>query len=120
MNQWQNKDVVKPQDLSMSWYFNFLRHEFTQEKAWNWACENWAWIKSALGGDMSFDKFVIYPANNFKTAEGLATYKAFFEPQLSDMAISRNISMGIKEIAARVELINREKSAVVDAIQDNI
>lgn len=117
MNQWKNKDVVKPQDLSMSWYFNFLRHDFTQEKAWNWARENWAWVKSALGGDMSFDKFVIYPANNFKTERGLAAYKEFFEPQLSDMAISRNISMGIKEIAARVDLINREKAAVVEAVQ---
>ena len=117
MNQWKNKDVVKPQDLSMSWYVNFLRHDFTQETAWNWARENWDWIKSALGGDMSFDKFVIYPANNFKTEQGLAAYKEFFEPQLSDMAISRNISMGIKEIAARIELINSEKAAVVEAIQ---
>ena len=35
-----------------------------------------------------------------------------FEPQLSDLALSRNIGMGIKEIAARVDLINREKAAV--------
>ena len=79
-------------------------------------CENWEWVKAALGGDMSFDKFVIYPANTFKTAERLAEFKAFFEPQLSDMAISRNISMGIKEIAARVDLIQREKAAVEAAI----
>ena len=38
--------------------------------------------------------------------------KKFFEPQLSDLALSRNIGMGIKEIAARVDLINREKTAV--------
>ncbi len=60
---------------------------------------------------MSFDKFVIYPANCFKTRERLNEYKAFFEPQLSDMAISRNISMGIKEIAARVDLIQAGKSS---------
>lgn len=58
---------------------------------------------------MSFDKFIIYPANHFKTAERLAEYKAFFEPQLDDMAISRNISMGINEISARVALIDSEK-----------
>ena len=69
-------------------------------------------IKAALGGDMSFDSFVIIPARTFKTAERLAEYKAFFEPQLSDLALSRNIGMGIKEIAARVDLINREKAAV--------
>ena len=65
---------------------------------------------------MSFDSFVISPAVVFKTEKRLAEYKAFFEPQLDDMAISRNISMGIKEIAARVELIKREKAAVEAAV----
>ena len=111
----KNKDIVKPQDLAMSWYFPLLNHDFTQATVWT--RENWDWIKAALGGDMSFDKFVIYPANAFKTAERLAEYKAFFEPQLSDMAISRNISMGIKEIAARVDLITREKEAVEKALK---
>ena len=32
------------------------------------------------------------------------------------MAISRNISMGIKEIAARIDFIEREKAAVEAAI----
>ena len=116
LKEWKNKDVVKPQDLAMSWYYNFLHDDFTQGRTWTWARENWDWIKKALGGDMSFDKFVIYPANCFKTRERLNEYKAFFEPQLDDMAISRNISMGIKEIAARVDLIQREKAAVEAAI----
>lgn len=118
--KWQDKDVVKPQDLAMSWYYTFLRNDFAQETVWNWAKENWNWIKAALGGDMSFDKFVIYPANIFKTSQRLDEYKAFFEPQLSDMAISRNISMGIKEIAARVALIEAEKVAVNTAIKEAI
>lgn len=108
---WKDKFVVKPQDLS-AWYFQFLGHQATQETAWSWARENWDWIKAALGGDMSFDSFVILPAHVFKTEQRLTEYKAFFEPQLSDLALSRNIGMGIKEIAARVELIKREKAAV--------
>jgi len=116
LKEWKNKDVVKPQDLAMSWYFNFLHHDFTQGRTWTWARENWDWIKKALGGDMSFDKFVIYPANCFKTRERLNEYKAFFEPQLDDMAISRNIKMGMKEIAARIDLIEREKAAVEAAL----
>lgn len=103
--------MVKPQDLS-AWYYQFLAHQATQKTAWSWARENWAWIKAALGGDMSFDSFVILPAHVFKTQQHLAEYKEFFEPQLSDLALSRNIGMGIKEIAARVDLISREKAAV--------
>ena len=113
---WKDKFTVKPQDLS-AWYARFLSRDFTQEAVWTWARENWDWIKAALGGDMSFDSFVISPAVVFKTKERLAEYKAFFEPQLDDMAISRNISMGIKEIAARVELVKREKEAVEKAIR---
>ena len=111
---WKDKFVVKPQDLS-SWYLQFLGHQATQETVWVWARENWDWIKAALGGDMSFDSFVIFPSHIFKTEQRLAEYKAFFEPQLSDLALSRNISMGIKDIAARVELIKRDK-AVVEAV----
>ena len=113
---WKDKFTVKPQDLS-AWYARFLSRDFTQEAVWTWARENWDWIKAALGGDMSFDSFVISPAVVFKTEKRLAEYKAFFEPQLDDMAISRNISMGIKEIAARVELVTREKEAVEKAIR---
>lgn len=116
LGELKNKDVVKPQDLAMSWYRPFLNKDFSQGAFWNWACENWDWITSALGGDMSFDKFVIYPANTFKTPERLEEYKAFFEPQLDDMAISRNITMGIKEISARINLINTSKAAVESAL----
>ncbi len=116
LSELKNKDLVKPQDLAMSWYLPFLNQDFAQGAFWTWARENWSWIKSALGGDMSFDKFVIYPSNVFKTAERLAEFKAFFEPQLEDMAISRNITMGINEITARVELIEKDKEAVETAL----
>lgn len=118
LGELKNKDIVKPQDLAMSWYRPFLNKDFSQGAFWNWACENWDWITSALGGDMSFDKFVIYPANTFKTPERLEEYKAFFEPQLDDMAISRNITMGIKEISARINLINTSKAAVESALAE--
>jgi membrane alanyl aminopeptidase len=111
ISSWKDKFVVKPQDLS-AWYYQFLAHQKTQGTSWSWARENWDWIKAALGGDMSFDSFVILPAHVFKTEQRLAEYKTFFEPQLSDLALSRNIRMGIKEIAARVDLIKREKAAV--------
>lgn len=112
----KDKDIVKPQDLAMSWYHPLLSRNFTQEVTWTWARENWEWIKATLGGDMSFDKFVIYPANIFKTEKRLEEYKAFFEPQLNDLSISRNIMMGIKEISARINLISREKELVEEKL----
>ncbi|KXT76471.1 Lysyl aminopeptidase [Streptococcus sp. DD10] len=115
LNQWKNKDCVKPQDL-LTWYAQFLASSFAQESVWTWARENWEWIKAALGGDMSFDSFVVVPGSVFKTDNRLNEYKDFFEPQLTDMALNRNIRMGIKEIAARVDLLKREKQQVEKAI----
>ncbi|MBY4971796.1 M1 family metallopeptidase [Streptococcus suis] len=112
----KNKDVVKPQDLA-AWYGSLLRKEFAQEKVWTWARNEWNWIKQALGGDMSFDHFVLIPAAIFKTDIRLAEYKTFFEPQLDDMALSRNIQMGIRDIESRVQLIVKDKDAVIGAIQ---
>ena len=65
---------------------------------------------------MSFDAFVIIPARILKTQNMFEAYKTFFEPQLDDMAISRNISMGIKEISARLDLIRQDKAAVSEAL----
>lgn len=112
----KNKDIIKPQDLSL-WYGVFLARSFAQETLWTWARDNWEWLKASLGGDMSFDKFVIIPSNIFKTANRLAEYRAFFEPQLDDMALSRNIAMGIKSIEARVAMIDKDKAAVEAAIE---
>ncbi|MBM7636929.1 M1 family metallopeptidase [Streptococcus saliviloxodontae] len=116
VEQFKNKDVIKPQDLA-TWYAIFLMKPASQETVWTWARENWAWIKAALGGDMSFDSFVIYPAATFKTPERLEEFKNFFEPQLDDLAISRNITMGLKEIAARIQLLSTEKEAVEQALK---
>lgn len=112
----KDKAIVKPQDLAM-WYNCLLSQVYTQEATWVWAREDWEWIKSALGGDMSFDRFVIYPANNFKTQIRLEEYRAFFEPKSDDMAISRNIKMGINEITARVQLIESGKTAVSQVLK---
>ena len=117
LGQLKDKHVVKPQDLYL-WYMNFLSKSFAQETVWNWAKDNWDWIKAALGGDMSFDSFVNIPAGIFKTQERLDQYIAFFEPQTSDKALERNILMGIKTIAARVNLIEKEKAAVESALKD--
>ncbi len=116
--QFKDKDVIKPQDLS-TWYSFFLSHDFVQDTVWAWACENWSWIKQALGGDMSFDRFVVAPSNIFKTEKGLQAYRDFFEPQLDDLAISRSIKMGITTILARVELVSSEKEAVVAALANH-
>lgn len=115
LEDFKNADIVKPQDIAFSWFY-LLAKDFAQDAAWTWERENWDWIAEKLGGDMSYDKFVIYPGNVFKTAEKFEEYKAFFEPKLSNPGLKRSIEMAIKQIDARVSLINNQKSAVEAAI----
>ena len=62
---------------------------YSQDAAWAWEKANWAFLEEKLGGDMSYDKFVIYPGNTFKTADKLAEYKAFFEPKLENQGLKK-------------------------------
>lgn len=117
LENFKDADIVKPQDIAFSWFY-LLNKDFAQDTAWKWAKENWEFITAKLGGDMSFDKFVIYPGNVFKTPAKLAEYKAFFEPKLENPALKRSIEMAIKQIEARVTLIEQQKSSVESAIAD--
>jgi len=111
----KNADAVKPQDIAFSWFY-LLSKDYAQDAAWTWEKENWEFIAEKLGGDMSYDKFVIYPGNVFKTEAKLAEYKAFFEPKLSNPGFKRAIEMGIKEIQGRVKRIDDQKLIVEKAL----
>ena len=65
LGQLKDKNVVKPQDLYL-WYMNFLSKSFAQETVWDWAKENWEWIKAALGGDMSLIVLLISQQESLK------------------------------------------------------
>lgn len=119
LSKWQDKAVVKPQDLAMSWYRAFLLQAKASPLAWDWAGQNWDWIVDALGGDMSFDKYIIYPANSFHRQDQLQAYKDFFQPKLDDLSMQRNIIMGMNEIEARVALMERDREQVLAALKAN-
>lgn len=112
----KDKDIVKPQDLATSWYAAFISREFSKEKFWNFVTREWDFITKTLGGDMSFDSFVIYSARYFSTKEYLEKYKEFFTPKLEDISISRAIGLGINEISSRVKMIEKEKAMVEEKI----
>lgn len=113
----KNADVIKPQDLS-HWYFRLIMKDFSQATAWAWLKENWTWIKEKLGGDMSFDHFVVYTSRAFKTDAQLRDYKTFFEPELENPGLKRNVLLGISNIESRITLIASQKADVLSALTD--
>lgn len=111
----KNTTIVRPQDASY-WYIYLLRNPFARTTTWQWLRNNWSWVKQTFGGDKSYDNFVRYSGSSLMTRKELEEFTAFFTPMLNEPSLERVIKLAINEINARVEQIEHDKQAVLEAI----
>ena len=111
----KDSDIIRPQDASR-WFVYLIRTRENRQIAWNWLKENWAWVEGTFGEDKSYDDFIRYAATALLTPNELNDFRQFFEPMENIPALARTIKLGITEISARVELIKRDKEAVISAL----
>ena len=111
----KDSNIIRPQDASR-WFVYLIRTRESRQIAWNWLKENWAWVEDAFGEDKSYDDFIRYAATTLLTTDELNDFRQFFEPMMDIPALTRTIKLGITEISARVELIKRDKEAVISAL----
>lgn len=111
----KNSNIIRPQDASR-WFVYLIRTRESRQIAWNWLKENWAWVEDTFGEDKSYDDFIRYAATALLTTDELDDFRQFFEPMMDIPALARTIKLGITEISARVELIKRDKEAVISAL----
>ena len=81
--------------------------------------ENWGWIEQTFSGDKSYDDFPRYSAAGLATQEQLDSYIGFFTPKRDIPALTRVIDLGIKEIQARVEIIETDGPAVRERLKES-
>ena len=108
----KDSNIIRPQDASR-WFVYLIRTRENRQIAWNWLKENWAWVEDTFGEDKSYDDFIRYAATALLTTDELNDFRQFFEPMENIPALTRTIKLGITEISARVELIERDKEAVI-------
>ena len=108
----KDSNIIRPQDASR-WFVYLIRTRESRQIAWNWLKENWAWVEDTFGEDKSYDDFIRYAATALLTTDELNDFQQFFEPMENIPALARTIKLGITEISARVELIKRDKGAVI-------
>ena len=111
----KDSNIIRPQDASR-WFVYLIRTRESRQIAWNWLKENWAWVEDTFGDDKSYDDFIRYAATALLTPNELDDFRQFFEPMENIPALTRTIKLGITEISARVELIKRDKEAVISAL----
>ena len=112
-------DIIRPQDASR-WFVYLIRTHESCQLTWNWLKDNWQWVQTTFAGDKSYDDFIRYAAIGLTTGDELADFRRFFEPMLNIPALTRTIELGITEITARVELIERDKASVLSALQTTL
>ena len=115
----KDADTIKPQDLR-EWYVGLLGNSEAQQAAWDWMRDNWDWLIDTLGGDMEFHTYVTVTANTFYTKQRYDEFKAFYEPKLDTPGLRREIEMDVNLIKGKVDLIEAEKSAVEQAIANEV
>ena len=115
----KDSNVIRPQDASR-WFVYLIRMRENRQIAWNWLKENWAWVEEKFGEDKSYDDFIRYAATALLTTNELNDFRQFFEPMENIPALARTIKLGITEISARVELIERDKADVLSALQTTL
>lgn len=115
----KDSNIIRPQDASR-WFVYLIRTQENRQIAWNWLKENWAWVEDTFGEDKSYDDFIRYAATALLTTDELNDFRQFFEPMENIPALARTIKLGITEISARVELIERDKADVLSALQTTL
>ena len=110
--------IVKPQD-QLHLFIYLYRNPRAKEKVFDFMTKNWDFIKK-MSGDKSLDGYPRYLANMIKSKAEFEKYLKFFEPMGNDLALARAIKIGKKEIAARLEQIEKYKNEVASAASRKI
>jgi len=113
----KDPEIVRPQDF-MRWYVSLLRNRYARVATWRWGRDNWTWMEETFGGDKSYDSFPRYVAICLMTPDQLEEYKAFFIPLSDQVALKRNIELGILELGSKIDHIARDQAAVQRTLLD--
>lgn len=116
LNNLHDSQIVRPQD-AVIWFIYLVRGRETRETAWGWLRNNWDWVVKTYDGDKSYDEFPRYAASGLMNRRHLQEYMEFFEPMNEEPSLKRTIALGIADIKARVELIERDGEAVTNRLK---
>ena len=103
--------LVKPQDADR-WLIKLLLNRYCGEDAWQWMVDEWPWLVETYRHDKSYDMLPRYAAMACSTKRTADRYAEFFLPKTNEIALKRNIEIGIEEIASRVTWLRRDLKSV--------
>jgi aminopeptidase N len=113
LNLLKNDNFVRLQDVDR-WIIYLLRNKYSRQATWNWLTNNWSWIEDNFKTDKSYDNYPRYAASAFATKQWLKRYVKFFKPLSKEVALQRNIELGIADISAKADWQTRDKKQIIN------
>lgn len=108
-------EVVKPQD-QLYLYVYLYRNPRSREQAFEWLRGHWDFVRE-MGGEKTIEGYPRYMAGSARTKAEFEAWKEFFWPMREDLAIARAVTIGEKEIEARLKLIFDDQEGVYKALE---
>lgn len=108
-------EIVKPQD-QLHLFVYLYRNPKCRKKTFRWLVDNWETVKK-INGDKALDNYPTVVAKLARTEEEYEEYVDFFKPMERDSLMSRAVKIGVNEIKARLELIEKNKKEVAEALK---
>lgn len=113
----KDSKLIRTQDF-INWFVWLLRNRYGREKTWQWTQDNWDWIANTFKGDSHYDMLPRYIAGSLVTEEQRETFKSFFTPLETEVALARNITIGYTELEGIVNLLHDDGPVVRQALLD--
>ncbi len=109
--------VIRPQDF-IHWFVWLLRNRYGRTYMWQWTRDEWSWITEKFKKDSHYEMFPRYIGGSLINATQLREFIEFFEPHRSEIALARNITIGITDLTGKVEYFERDSPAVLSALNE--
>lgn len=108
--------TVRSQDF-IYWYVGLFRNRYGRTALWDWTRQNWPNIEKLFKNDAQYDMLPRYIAGSLVSKQHLTEYLQFFGPKKDQISLKRAINMGLTELQAKAELIDRDSTNVCDALK---
>ena len=113
----KDEAIVRPQDR-LIFYIRLLRNYVIKDESFAWMYENWDWLRQAEG-DKTISEYPRYAASFVRHRDEAQNYRNFFTQYQDEKILSRDITVALSEIDARLHLIERDQAAIFDYLAKN-
>lgn len=111
--------IIRPQDID-AWFAYLMRNPYGRDQVWQWLQKRWPHLMELFGHGKKMEYFIWYASKPITSPPWQKHYKEFFEPQLDNVSLKRNILISFSEIDSRVKWRQRDEAKITFWLKNNV